>query len=201
MTTGTSEFRRKSKKPGSRKRSLGSTGKLRVRGRRFPAAGKEKPMGAWLHRISDIDHERKVGTCAHCGEGVPLRYREARDLWACRASDSRRSPAAIARNTRRNNLKRKFAMTVDRYEAMLLSQSGCCAICLGTNGGRRLAVDHCHASGEVRGLLCTRCNTGIGLFADKEYLLSAAIAYLQVTKKKSPLPARAKRAFQPTRPL
>lgn len=55
-----------------------------------------------------------------------------------------------------------------------------CAICFeAPRLGERLAVDHCHETGVVRGLLCRRCNTGIGLLRDDPMVLNAAVAYLE----------------------
>jgi cytochrome c551/c552 len=79
---------------------------------------------------------------------------------------------------------RKFGITRAKYGDMLLAQGGACAIChqpeTATRNGlmKALAVDHCHASGEVRGLLCVACNTGIGKFKDDRNLMLSAIKYL-----------------------
>lgn len=71
-------------------------------------------------------------------------------------------------------------LSLDDYDAMLMAQDGRCAICADpvTSEGRALAVDHCHASGRVRGLLCDPCNLGLGKFRDDPARLRAAIAYL-----------------------
>lgn len=80
-------------------------------------------------------------------------------------------------------LKRQFGITVDEFEAMLEKQCGCCAICeseleVGKYSNRRLHIDHDHQTGVVRGLLCLRCNTGIGSFGDSPEILANAIDYL-----------------------
>ena len=75
---------------------------------------------------------------------------------------------------------RKYGITIEKYEILLAEQNGCCAICLAVTGsdGKRLAVDHNHETGEVRGLLCDNCNTGLGMFKDNPSLLAKAINYL-----------------------
>ena len=76
-------------------------------------------------------------------------------------------------------LKMKFNMTIDDYNALLIKQNNVCAICMQVcQSGRRLCVDHCHVTGKVRGLLCHKCNVGIGLLNDDKNLLSNAIKYL-----------------------
>ncbi len=77
---------------------------------------------------------------------------------------------------------RQHDATYDDYARMLNEQSGACAICRGSDFGpraKRLSVDHCHATGAVRGLLCSWCNSGLGMFKDNVEFLEAAIAYLR----------------------
>lgn len=77
-------------------------------------------------------------------------------------------------------LKSSFGITIDDYFDMLERQGGGCAICKTTDNGKYeyFAVDHCHSTGNVRGLLCSNCNTGLGLFQDRIELLDAAKQYL-----------------------
>lgn len=80
------------------------------------------------------------------------------------------------------DLQRRYGVTLEWYENKLEEQGGLCSICKYSSEdteGRRLAVDHCHETGEARGLLCSTCNTGLGLLKDSEEVLLAAIAYLQ----------------------
>lgn len=77
-------------------------------------------------------------------------------------------------------LKAKFGMPLDEYNALFQEQSGCCAICAihQSQCKKALAVDHCHETGHIRGLLCINCNLGLGNFQDKTAFLSKAIKYL-----------------------
>lgn len=79
---------------------------------------------------------------------------------------------------RNANLKAKFNITLDDFKSMLDAQGGVCAICKQTNGDKPLCVDHCHATGSVRKLLCNKCNTGLGMFRDNPEYLAEAIKYL-----------------------
>lgn len=74
--------------------------------------------------------------------------------------------------------KSQIEFTVEEYADLLELQGGRCAICRRWPGKRRLAVDHCHATGTVRGLLCMRCNAGLGLFRDDFEAMQAAADYL-----------------------
>lgn len=78
-------------------------------------------------------------------------------------------------------LKRGYGLTYDQYLEMLKSQSGVCAICGKAEQKRRLAVDHCHHTGAIRGLLCGLCNTAIGKLNDDVNLLKKAVEYLEKT--------------------
>jgi len=65
------------------------------------------------------------------------------------------------------------------FQAMLLAQGGTCAICSASDWGKRgPMVDHDHLTGRVRGILCGRCNTALGMLKDSAGLLRSAIWYL-----------------------
>jgi len=77
-------------------------------------------------------------------------------------------------------LQRKYDLTHDEYLELSDSQNGCCAICNIDPGiDKNLHVDHDHETGKVRGLLCTQCNSGLGMFKDRIRLLASAIVYLE----------------------
>ena len=75
-------------------------------------------------------------------------------------------------------MQRVYGITLETYDTMLAEQGGCCAICGTSTIKGRFAIDHCHKTGKVRGLLCFDCNTGIGKLKDKPSLLLAAYNYL-----------------------
>lgn len=76
-------------------------------------------------------------------------------------------------------LQKKYGITLKQYNAMLRKQKGGCWICKTKPKKRMLAVDHSHATGEVRGLLCHRCNRGLVWFSDKPERLHMAAEYLE----------------------
>lgn len=81
----------------------------------------------------------------------------------------------------RNQQLRKYGLDVDGYDVLLAKQGGGCALCGAAKSkhGARLAVDHDHATGRVRGLLCMNCNRKLGSFGDDPAQLIAAAEYLQ----------------------
>jgi hypothetical protein len=81
-------------------------------------------------------------------------------------------------------LQKKFGISIDEYNKKLAKQKKVCAICSKSCSlGKNLAVDHCHASGVIRGLLCSKCNLGLGLFKDDIILLDTAKKYLSKYRK------------------
>lgn len=98
----------------------------------------------------------------------------------CKACVNNRKRPYDPRANKNSHLKRTYGITVDEYEAMLESQGGVCAICGGTEKieGRLMAVDHCHTTGAIRGILCSNCNRSIGLLGDNIDILKSAIKYL-----------------------
>lgn len=81
---------------------------------------------------------------------------------------------------RKSHLKLKFGITPEEYDKTFEEQQGCCAICKKHSiyFKRRLAVDHDHKTGKVRGLLCMFCNTALGKFEDDVNILKNAVKYL-----------------------
>ncbi len=79
-----------------------------------------------------------------------------------------------------------YGMSKEEYQKLLAAQGGVCAICKGAETQthprhktrKHLSVDHVHGTGAIRGLLCSACNTAIGLLKDDPALLNSAIAYL-----------------------
>lgn len=95
-----------------------------------------------------------------------------------------------ATTTRQGHLRRKYGIDLQIYEDLLISQGNKCKICgVGSNPDSRanyLVVDHSHTTGEIRGLLCTKCNALLGLAQDREDILEEAKQYLKNSRVKYP---------------
>lgn len=97
----------------------------------------------------------------------------------------RASRDANAESVKAYDLGRTFGISLEQYQKMFVTQGGVCACCNKPEHEKRsgktrwLAVDHCHTTGEIRGLLCGSCNRGIGKFGDDPNLLEQAAGYLR----------------------
>lgn len=93
----------------------------------------------------------------------------------------------ISKRSRNSAYKKKFGITIEEYDRMLISQNGVCAICNIPEISLRnthFSVDHCHKTGKVRGLLCYKCNTTLGFVNDNTKVLKNAINYLNLSREK-----------------
>jgi hypothetical protein len=133
---------------------------------------------------TNVDNSRKDGLNKYCKKCIrTVRNTEEEVLRRKKRQKEYyiKNKSTIKKNTRDYILKRKFDISEDDYTKMLVDQNYCCSIC-GRNElefSRRLAVDHCHNTGKVRGLLCFNCNNGLGRFKDSTRLLNEAIKYLE----------------------
>lgn len=133
--------------------------------KRCYACGVEKPASAFQRNRTKSDWLRD--DCRECANERRKRY--VRD-----------NPHRI----KEQDLRRKFGISLSKYQEMLDRQGGVCAICgkAETHANQyrvlALAVDHSHITGDVRGLLCHACNTAIGLLGENPVLFAAAVVYL-----------------------
>lgn len=121
--------------------------------------------------------------CSNCD--TKRRYWENPDKVRTRArvaqAEMRSSRGEEYQRYKKNyDLMKTYGITLLEYEAQLDKQNGMCALCGITEcgSGRNFAVDHCHETGNVRGLLCANCNNGLGRFKDNTEVLRNAITYL-----------------------
>lgn len=133
------------------------------------ALRKCRDCGKEAHNEVELEEFRKAKSC---------KYGRQNFCKSCHSEKRRKENPDTKKNL---HLKRTYGITLVEYNTMFKEQKGCCKIC-GThqsNLKHSLHVDHCHTTGEVRGLLCSNCNAGLGMFKDNVTFLKNAIEYLK----------------------
>jgi hypothetical protein len=133
---------------------------------------------------------RKRYTCSSCWSKRQRAYYDkydssvlARRNHQAKLKQSAWTPERREKERRRaygNRIRKLYGMSLLQYDIILKSQDGKCAICFRADptGKGSFHVDHCHQTGEVRGLLCSRCNMMIGMASDSIEVLLRAVSYL-----------------------
>jgi len=160
-------------------RIAGMTGEQREKERRRRRAGHERA----IQRMSpdEKDESKKRG------------IRSLREWEKC-------NPGKVRKMWANRRLRKRYGMRISDYERMYSEQWGMCPICgeirasaadsdVGSKAADFLCVDHCHDTGNVRALLCSKCNIMIGFASDDIVRLQNAIEYLQYFKS-NPGPKR-----------
>lgn len=133
-----------------------------------------------------IDRKKKDGKSSQCRSCVNIagkahywanveKYAEKGRKWKSAHPERYRN---VDRNTA---LKRVYGISESDYEKILAAQDGGCRICGSVELEKKkkvLSIDHDHKTGKVRGILCNKCNQGLGMFKDSSSLLTSAIDYL-----------------------
>lgn len=144
-----------------------------------------------MHDQSINTHEQTLKWCGGCESFKPPSEfykktmsadgRSSRCKTCTRAYQDEYRKNAV--NKRRDEyLRSHYGIETEQYDKMRWDQNGLCAICgeAGTEvRGQRLHVDHDHATGKVRALLCSACNVGLGSFKDNPQRLRKAVEYLK----------------------
>lgn len=136
------------------------------------------------HRISDLSLDERTGVCSICGPvDVKIRWRNGKMRTECRnktrADGSRWMRDNPSRKSKYRDQVRlsKYGLTDEQYRELERRAGGECMICGKAFEGVP-CIDHCHKSGEVRGLLCSRCNFALGFLNDDPARALAAHFYL-----------------------
>lgn len=119
-------------------------------------------MGKWIHQIITINPDKKTGVCINCGP-VELDTQQR-----CKIAR-----AAVRKNEKRYKQKKEIK------DNLIRDFGENCLIC---GSKDNLAIDHHHETKLVRGILCKKCNAGLGFFGENISVLKSAIHYLQSIK-------------------
>lgn len=140
--------------------------------------GNERPLDRFSKDRSTKDGLRSY--CKDCGSRYWLAHanKNRAKLNAAQRARNAANPEKIRLIVRRSHFKTVYGVSLETLEKMKIAQEGKCAICKEDFKGQ-INLDHCHTTGKIRGLLCTRCNTGLGQFQDSVLCLISASQYLQ----------------------
>lgn len=146
------------------------------------------PKPETWHSLSDVDKDAKTAVCSHCGP-VGIRIRGGGRGPECATKRWKGKPSAQSKERLKAYNKRywrrlKYGLTENQVAAFVEQARGRCLIC-DVAFGDDFHVDHCHDTGLVRGLLCKRCNFGLGWFEDDPARLLSAYVYLTASGKQA----------------
>lgn len=127
--------------------------------------------------LFSIDKSRRDGLQPRCKSCSALANKEYK---------ARKDPRELKKNQYKAFIKHKYGVSVEWVEERLAAHNNKCKVCgakmeLHTN---TVAIDHCHKTGEVRDIVCKKCNTAMGHFRDDPKLIAKAIDYLTEMKEK-----------------
>jgi hypothetical protein len=142
------------------------------------------------HKLYPIDESKPIGPGNFAWKKSPTERRPDETAAEYVNRRARNYRAMHPKKFKGYGLKNLYGLTIEQYEAALALNGSMCTVCHKPENavikGRkiRLALDHCHVSGKLRGFLCMQCNTGLGNFCDDPEILRRAIAYLERSRSK-----------------
>lgn len=140
-------------------------------------------------KILDLAVESKVCSCCKTRKPFSDYYKDKRmrdgrrgiciDCMRSQNKDNKERRGVV---NRCNSIVRLYSITEEEVQEMMNNQKGCCKICNESlsyhNSSTHYSIDHNHITGEVRGLLCCSCNSGLGFLKDSPAILKKALDYL-----------------------
>lgn len=129
-----------------------------------------------FHKVRS-DSEQRKSKCKKC-QSIYFQDYKRRNEESLRKKWVDASKRYYTLENRRIKNYKRYNLTIEDYDAMFSKQNGKCAICF---ENENLVIDHDHATGLVRGLLCQRCNKGLGMFKDSPERMKSAIIYIAET--------------------
>lgn len=134
-------------------------------------------------RCKEAKEKKEFGKDHTTAKGISSWCKLCKKTWRC--NHRKKNPELHKKKDFASDLKRHYGISVEEHKKIYNDQNGCCACCgmHAANFRRGLHMDHDHKTGQNRGLLCTRCNPGLGYFEDSIEKLEMAISYLKKFKK------------------
>lgn len=128
-----------------------------------------------LRRFTGMKH--KPESNKKRSETIKLMYKNGTALEGMGFKTIYKTKKQKSRANRNRQIKHRYGITLDEWEKIKSNQNHSCAIC--KLKVKRLVIDHCHKTLQVRGLLCSQCNTMLGMAKDTTEMLNSAIKYLE----------------------
>lgn len=135
------------------------------------SCGQTKALNEF-HRNNNNRTDGRAGKCKPCASAYNKKWQAENPE---KAKASWRKAEAKSRDLHRRRAS-KYGLTREQLDAMILAAEGRCELC--GKETENLHVDHCHSSSKVRGMLCLKCNTGLGNFNDDPELMKKAIEWV-----------------------
>lgn len=151
-------------------------------GRSCTKCGEWKTFNLFFNRTKKDGTLGKFSQCKICHSKATIANQKAKPIEHLRRVQAYNRKNPHLKTSYR--LKREFGITLEQYNEMFQNQQGKCKICLihQSKLSKALAVDHCHSTKKVRGLLCSTCNIGIGCLGDSVENINRALEYLKENK-------------------
>lgn len=124
-------------------------------------------------------------TCISCRKIIDNKFKDDKKEYDKEYYIKYRRTEEVKKENKNRELKRIYNISIDQYNEIFNKQNGCCAIC-GIHQSRfskKLCVDHNHSTGEVRGLLCPKCNITLGYIESKVGIVELCKIYLDTYNK------------------
>jgi hypothetical protein len=149
--------------------------------------GRFSLLNRQLHCLTNLDISKLEGDCSACNRRVSIvsaGYRNQKRIWRCNVKDKetrlKRYKIQGPKDKKLYHIVYTYGISKEEYLALIFNQKGKCAICKKIPKNKKgLFLDHCHNSKKIRGLLCSNCNSGLGMFLDDVKLLRKAVKYLK----------------------
>jgi hypothetical protein len=144
----------------------------------------EGVLGKVIGAVDRSEHNGAVMyvvECAKCGEQHTRNAKHLKQGQETQDCSYYKPPNWSGLERDDNMMRKKYGISTAEFAALLEFQGNCCAICAKPIEAlrRRINIDHDHTTNQVRGILCTSCNTGLGHLGDDMAGLQKAMAYLQ----------------------
>lgn len=138
-----------------------------------------KPIDCFTKDMSKSDYKS-----IYCKECLAEDYKSKRDpniLSIIEKREINKLRKQQGKPSRKKTNYNRYGITMKWYDDAFKIQDGRCAICYGVSDNKKsaLCIDHCHTTNKVRGLLCNKCNLGLGHFKDNLDIMKSALLYLE----------------------